>query len=96
MPGRDDGLTIPVGMRVSLNFGGAQRDEDYFPDAEAFDPDRFAPENRRSIVPGTFQPWGSGPRMCIGVQGSDTEGAEQPLHCFIGLILGVPLLLISS
>ncbi|XP_018898319.2 probable cytochrome P450 6a13 isoform X2 [Bemisia tabaci] len=40
-------------------------DPKHFPDPETFDPDRFAQENLDKIVPGSYLPFGDGPRSCI-------------------------------
>ncbi|KAJ6634903.1 putative cytochrome P450 9f2 [Pseudolycoriella hygida] len=45
---------------------GLHRDPKYFPDPDRFDPERFSDENKISIVPGTYMPFGIGPRNCIG------------------------------
>lgn len=42
------------------------RDANYFPEPEKFDPERFSEENRSKIIPGTYLPFGVGPRSCIG------------------------------
>ncbi len=33
---------------------------------DRFDPDRFSPDRERSITPGTYLPFGGGPRICVG------------------------------
>nr|AJN91173.1 cytochrome P450 monooxygenase CYP9G18 [Cnaphalocrocis medinalis] len=42
------------------------RDPQYYPEPEAFDPERFSEENKHNIKPFTFMPFGMGPRACIG------------------------------
>lgn len=41
------------------------RDAIYYPNPDKFDPERFSAENRKSIVSGTYFPFGLGPRACI-------------------------------
>lgn len=45
---------------------GFHYDPNYFPNPDKFDPERFSDENKSSIVPGTYLPFGNGPRNCIG------------------------------
>ncbi|XP_063825174.1 probable cytochrome P450 9f2 isoform X2 [Ostrinia nubilalis] len=40
-------------------------DPKYFPEPEAFIPERFSDENKHNIEPFTFMPFGMGPRACI-------------------------------
>ncbi|KAF2894715.1 hypothetical protein ILUMI_11460 [Ignelater luminosus] len=42
------------------------RDPKYYPNPEKFDPERFNNENKSSISPFTYLPFGVGPRGCIG------------------------------
>ncbi|XP_040077171.2 cytochrome P450 3A8-like [Ixodes scapularis] len=44
------------------------RDERFFPDPMKFDPDRFSGENEGSISKIAFQPFGMGPRNCVGMR----------------------------
>ncbi|GBP26435.1 Cytochrome P450 9e2 [Eumeta japonica] len=41
-------------------------DPQYYPEPEMFDPERFSDENKHSIKPFTYLPFGIGPRNCIG------------------------------
>ncbi|KOB78440.1 Cytochrome CYP324A1 [Operophtera brumata] len=62
----DERLTVRSGTVLYVNAYGLQWDPDHFPEPERFQPDRFLPENERSIKPYTYMPFGEGPRICIG------------------------------
>lgn len=57
---------IPFGMPILIPIYGLERDEKYFKNPLAYDPERFSPENIQNIPSNTFIPFGIGPRSCIG------------------------------
>lgn len=63
-----DGLSFRIekGSAFWIPIYGLHHDENYFPNPEKFDPERFSDENRNDIQPGTYIPFGTGPRNCIG------------------------------
>jgi len=61
-----EGVAIPKGSRVWVMFGSANRDEDVFPDPDAFDPSR---DNLKEHVA-----FGKGHHFCIGAPLSRLEG----------------------
>ena len=65
------GTDIPRGYGFS---GTAHRDHRWFPDPEAFRPQRFMPE-APAIPRGAFMPFGAGPHFCIGQQFAMVEMA---------------------
>lgn len=59
----DDALSaVPRGMPVVVPVSGLHHDAAFFPDPDAFDPNRFAESCERT----SYMPFGSGPRRCIG------------------------------
>lgn len=65
---------IQHGMPVFIPVYAIQRDPKYFPEPEKFDPERFSQENRGNIESGTYFPFGSGPRTCIGERFATISG----------------------
>lgn len=65
----DDGsiqLNIKKGTSIFIPIYGIHHDPQYYPDPEKFDPERFNDANKHTIVPGSYIPFGVGPRNCIG------------------------------
>jgi len=66
----DDGdkikFKIDKGVSVLFSAYSIHHDEKYYPNHERFDPERFSDENKHRILPGTYVPFGLGPRNCIG------------------------------
>ncbi|MBC7810561.1 MAG: cytochrome P450 [Burkholderiales bacterium] len=58
--------TVKKGAPVMLNFYGVQRDPRFWNDPDKFNPERFSPENEKSIPKHAYIPFGAGPRVCIG------------------------------
>lgn len=51
-------INIPAGSHVIIPIWTLQHDPKYWPEPEKFKPERFLPENRSSITPFTFLPFG--------------------------------------
>lgn len=54
------------GIAILVPVYGLHHDPKYFPEPDRFNPERFSNENRGNIVPGSYMPFGVGPRNCIG------------------------------
>ena len=61
-----NGYTIPAGVSVSLQIYALHRNEECFPDALEFKPERFLPDEADGRHPFAFVPFSAGPRNCIG------------------------------
>ena len=62
----DTDIIIPVGTDIVIPIMSLHRDPEYWEDPDRFDPERFAPENKANIRKGAYQPFGQGPRQCLG------------------------------
>nr|QST15043.1 CYP360A3 protein [Diaphanosoma celebensis] len=63
-----NGIVIKKGIIISVPTYSVHYSEEYYPNPEKFDPDRWAPENKHNLNPNTFLPFGLGPRNCIGMR----------------------------
>ncbi len=62
------GYDVPAGSIVLMSQYVTHRDPRWFPDPEAFDPERWRPERRTERPKFSYFPFGGGPRICIGEQ----------------------------
>ena len=59
-------LVIPKDTLVCIPAYAIHHEENYYPDPEVFDPERFSSEEKNKRHPMAYQPFGHGPRNCIG------------------------------
>ncbi|MDZ4770250.1 MAG: cytochrome P450 [Chloroflexota bacterium] len=57
---------LPKGTIVNLMTWAVQRDPRWFPQPEAFQPERWTPDFEAALPKGAYIPFGGGPRICIG------------------------------
>nr|CAB3235815.1 cytochrome P450 CYP3-like member 2 [Phallusia mammillata] len=61
-----NGITIPKGVTIIIPMYGLAHDEEYWEEPMKFKPERM--EDMNKIDPMIFQPFGGGPRNCIGMR----------------------------
>ena len=61
-------FTLPKDTLVQFPIFLIHHDPDYYWEPEKFDETRFLPENKGSLHPYAFLPFGHGPRNCIGIR----------------------------
>uniref|UniRef100_A0AC35TTB6 Cytochrome P450 n=1 Tax=Rhabditophanes sp. KR3021 TaxID=114890 RepID=A0AC35TTB6_9BILA len=70
-----NGISFTKGTRVTIPTFALHWNEEYFPDAREFKPERFF-EDAPAPVPNTYIPFGLGPRYCIGERFAALEFKE--------------------
>jgi cytochrome P450 len=64
---------IKRGTMVMISPWAIHRHQKLWPNPDAFDPDRFSAAREHEIVAGSYIPFGSGPRVCVGAAFATTE-----------------------
>ncbi|XP_029161308.1 uncharacterized protein LOC114933041 [Nylanderia fulva] len=64
----DSDVILEKGTKVIVPIYAIHHDPLYYKNPNVFDPDRFIGENKKLHDNGTYLPFGSGPRICIGMK----------------------------
>lgn len=67
------GYHVPAGSEILIFPYVTQRHPKWWPEADKFRPERFAPENSAARPRYAYLPFGAGPRTCIGLNFAMTE-----------------------
>lgn len=87
IPGTD--ARVEKGQIIFIPINAIHKDKKYFSDPEKFDPERFSVENKASINPGAYFPFGLGLRRCVGKFQNSNKFINMPIaanDCNIRLI----------
>ncbi len=64
---------IRKGAMIMISPWATHRSQLLWDRPEVFDPGRFSPEREKDIAPGSYLPFGMGPRTCVGAGFAQTE-----------------------
>ncbi|XP_051154138.1 cytochrome P450 6k1-like isoform X2 [Leptopilina boulardi] len=59
-------LIVEKGTPIIIPMLGLHQDSQYFSHPEIYDPERFSEQNKKSLTPCVYIPFGEGPHICIG------------------------------
>ncbi|KAL3273881.1 hypothetical protein HHI36_015307 [Cryptolaemus montrouzieri] len=59
-------LHLKAGQHCWILLHPIHHNPKYWPNPDTFDPERFSAANKHNITPGSYIPFGTGPRSCIG------------------------------
>lgn len=86
-------VVIEKDTSILISTLGLQRDPEYFPNPDKFDPERFSEENKKNRHPFVHLPFGDGPRNCIGniviIKHTVYNNNISDNYFFLGLRFGV-------
>lgn len=68
-----NGITLPAGTSIVIPKHYLSYDPNFWEQPEVFDPERFSPENEGHVDPFVHQPFGQGPRNCVGMRFAQLE-----------------------
>ncbi|KAH9365453.1 hypothetical protein HPB48_008905 [Haemaphysalis longicornis] len=66
-------MVIPKGVSIMACMHQIHKDPNLWDRPDEFDPERFSPEKKASRDPLAFQPYGIGPRNCVGLRVAQLE-----------------------
>lgn len=64
----DTGITLEKDQHIEVPLWAVHHCEEYYPEPEAFKPERFLPENKHLLVQHAYMPFGMGPKNCLGTR----------------------------
>jgi cytochrome P450 len=67
------GRRVKRGAMIMIAPWTLHRHQRFWRDPDVFDPDRFVPDREKEIRPGTYIPFGLGPRICVGAAFATVE-----------------------
>ncbi len=61
-------IFVPKGTYIAIPLQAVHRDPDNFENPDDFIPERFLPQNKNKIKPGTYLAFADGPQNCVGMK----------------------------